>query len=179
MVITRTNQRMTIRSLEQVKLSMSLIATGIGALMAIYLRPFNWMLVLFSLIFVIVGIMLGFDIGYTKAVLNKSGKSSINTRRGRRTSATSFLMDDIQYIEKLEYVMGGGWNGPKDILQLVVKGQDNFEIAATQQNNLLLRLIPSLRPYRRQGKKIAIFANKEYRLKSVNPLKEFKKSLSS
>lgn len=165
---------MTIRSLEQTKVFMSLTGITIGVLAGIYFRPFDITTIVVSIVFITIGILLGLDSGYARIVFNKSGESFIEARRGTRTGTTTFKLDDIQYIEKLEYTgIGNGSSGPNDILRLVIKSQDHFEIAATRQNNLLIRLVPSLRPYRRQGQKIAFFLGKEYRLKRIDPLKEF------
>ncbi len=176
MIITRTQDTMTIRSIEQVKLFMSILFMSLGILSLI--SPFlfrdvsAWASLIGIMVLLPVTIML-LEVTYTRIELHKIGPSKVTVKNLRHEDNFEFTISDMKSVIKEEYVgfLGNGSNEPNDLLILTFKNRENLELASTRGAVSWPR---SFRPYRKEAKQIAEFAGVQVEVKEIDILQDIK-----
>lgn len=174
MMISKTHDKMIIRSIEQVKLFMSILFLSLGFLALIsplLIDNSGWLPLIGVVIIAAISTML-IEVTYIFVQLSKNGVSKIAIKSLRHKEEFEFNISDIESVIKKEYVgIGNGSNEPNDLLILNFKDREDVEIAATRQKTLSAKIF---RPYRRNAKEIADFIGVPLEIKQTNPLNEIK-----
>jgi len=158
---------------EQVKLFMAMLFMLLGLFTMLNAFRFNEISLsnLIGLVFFVPAMLLLMDVRYMLVVLDKSGVSKIVSKKFGKTELINFATSDVVSVRKKEYLgIGNGSSKPNDYLQFKIKSQGYVDIAYTRQNTLRAKI---LRPYRRQGQKVAEFLGVPFEIKTINLLKEF------
>jgi hypothetical protein len=173
MLITQSENRMAVRSLEIIKTFMALLFLGLGLFVASWTFTGSGGVgaLLGGLVFALGGALLTSDIHYISLILDKASPSSITVKTPRGSDLTNFSITDVSGVRLQQFTgIGNGSQGPNDILQLKINNIDYVDIATTNQGFIGRKI---LRTYQRQGEKIASFINVPFEIKKINLLKEF------